>query len=311
MPDEDPRPLNEDERPSNEDERPSNEDEHPSNEDDAGRDSGAPSEAGAARANGSDRRAESEESAAPRRAADPKPSWWVRLVRPSRAQVVVAVVLALVAYGAVTQVRSQNDSEDYSSARREDLIQLLDQLTNETRRLESEATELETTRRELESGADAEKVAREEARKRAEVLGILAGTLPAEGPGIRMVITDPEAKVTPEILLNVIQEMRDAGGEVIEVNDEIRLVASSWVARSPDGIVIDEVLVHTPITIEVIGDPHALEEAARFRGGLVSEITGPSVGGRVDLVQIDQLQISSLHTPKANQYAQPASEPPR
>lgn len=248
---------------------------------------------------------------APQRAAEPTPSWWVRLVRPSRAQLVVGLVLALVAFGIVTQVRSHNDGEDYSSARREDLIQLLDQLTNETRRLESEAAELEDTRRELESGADAEKVAREEARKRAEVLGILSGTLPAEGPGIRMVITDPNGKVTPQILLNVIQEMRDAGGEVIEVNDEIRLVASSWVALGPDGIVIDGVLVHTPITIEVIGDPHALEEAARFRGGLVSEITGPSVGGRVDLVQVDSLQISSLHTPKANQYAQPASEPPR
>ena len=251
-----------------------------------------------------------EPTAKPRR-AEPRPRWWVRLMRPSRAQVVVAVVLALVAYGVVTQVRSQNDSEDYSSARREDLIQLLDQLTNETRRLESEGTELENTRRELESGADAEKVAREEARKRAEVLGIMSGTLPAEGQGIRMVISDPESKVTPQILLNVIQEMRDAGGEVIEVNDEIRLVASSWVALGPDGILIDGVLVRTPITIEVIGDPHALEEAARFRGGLVSEITGPSVGGRVDLVQIDRLQISSLHTPKANQYAQPASEPPR
>jgi len=247
----------------------------------------------------------------PRRAADPRPSWWVRLVRPSRAQLVVGLVLALVAFGMVTQVRSQNDGEDYSSARREDLIQLLDQLTNETRRLESEAADLEDTRRGLESGADAEKVAREEARKRAEVLGILSGTLPAEGPGIRMVITDPDGKVTPQILLNVIQEMRDAGGEVIEVNDEIRLVAGSWVALGPDGIVIDGLLVRTPITIEVIGDPHALEEAARFRGGLVSEITGPSVAGRVDLVQVDNLQISSLHTPKANQYAQPASEPPR
>lgn len=242
---------------------------------------------------------------------DQKPSWWVRLLKPSRAQVVVALVLALVAYGIVTQVRSQNDGEDYSTARREDLIQLLDQLTNETRRLESEANELETTRRELESGADAEKVAREEARKRAEALGILSGTLPAEGPGVRMVISDPEHKITPQILLNVIQEMRDAGGEVIEINDEIRLVASSWVARSPDGIVIDGILVSSPITIEVIGDPHSLEEAARFRGGLVSEITGPSVAGRVDLVQVDRLQISSLHTPKANQYAQPASEPPR
>ncbi|HIT74564.1 MAG TPA: DUF881 domain-containing protein [Candidatus Avipropionibacterium avicola] len=233
---------------------------------------------------------------------------WSSLIRPSRAQLVLALVLALVGFGVVAQVKSQDADSGYSSARREDLVQLLDQLTNETRRLEAEASELDGTLRELRSGAGAEEAARQEAERRAEVLGILTGTLPAEGPGIRMVITAPEGAITVEILLNVLQEMRDAGAEVIEINDQIRIVANSWIAQGPDGLLIDGTVVTTPITIEIIGEPHALSEAARFRGGLVSEITAPQVGGEVEISLVDRLQISSLHTPTPNKYAQ--AEPP-
>jgi len=238
-------------------------------------------------------------------------SWWDAVLRPTRAQLIIAIALALVGFAVVTQVRSTRSTDDYSSARREDLVQLLDQLNAETRRLESESADLERTRTQLESGADAEEVARAEARKRAEVLAILAGTVPAEGPGIRMVITDPQQKVTPEVLLDVIEEMRDAGAEVIEINDRIRVVATSWIAAGPQGLLIDDILVTVPITIEVIGDSHALAEGAQFRGGLISEIEGPSIGGTVDLRQLDLVKVDSLHTPKANQYAQPAPKRPK
>ncbi|MDN5727431.1 MAG: DUF881 domain-containing protein [Propionibacteriales bacterium] len=232
------------------------------------------------------------------------------LVRPARGQVAAALALCLVGFGVVTQIRSQQSDDDYSTARREDLVQLLDGLNQETRRLESEVTDLQQTRENLASGADADKVARAEATRRADVLGILAGTKPAEGPGIKMVITDPNNKVSPGIVLDAIEEMRDAGAEVIEINDSIRVVSSSWIANGQDGMLVDDQLVKTPITIEAIGDAHSLAEAAKFRGGLISQITAPNVGGRVDLTTPELITVDSLHTPKPNQYAQPAPEKP-
>ena len=73
---------------------------------------------------------------------------------------------------------------------------------------------------------------------------------------------------------------------------------------------IDGKPVSPPITIEVIGDPHSLEEAARFRGGIVCEITGPKIGGQVQIDQLDRVVVESLHAATENQYAQPASPPP-
>lgn len=235
---------------------------------------------------------------------------WRLLFRPGRGQVIAAVILFVVGMAGVMQIRINSADDTYSNARREDLIQLLDGLGQESRRLESEIAELERTKSNLESGADTERVAREEAEHRIEMLSILAGTLPAEGPGIRMEITDPDNKVTADILLDAVEEMRDAGAEVIEFNNTVRVVGSSWFSSDEKGLIVDGKHVSGPIVIEVIGDPHSLEEGARFRGGIVSEITGPKIGGKVQIDQTNTVKIKSLHTPKKHQYAQPASPPP-
>lgn len=235
---------------------------------------------------------------------------WRSLVRPGRGQIIAAVILFVVGLGGVMQIRINTADDTYTGARREDLIQLLDGLGSESRRLESEIADLERTRTSLQSGADTQRVAREESEKRATELAILAGTVPAEGPGVRMRIADPGGKVDAAVLLDAVEELRDAGAEVIEVNNTIRVVASTWFGSDTQGLLIDGKPVTRPITLEVIGDPQTLEEAARFRGGIVSEIAGPTIGGQVQIDQEDLVVVESLHAARENQYAQPAPPPP-
>jgi uncharacterized protein YlxW (UPF0749 family) len=232
------------------------------------------------------------------------------LMHPGRGQILAAVILFVVGVAGAMQIRINATDDTYASARREDLIQLLDGLSSESRRLEGEITQLEQTRSNLQSGADTQRVARQEAEKHLSELSILAGTAPAQGPGIRMRIADPKAAVDAGVLLDAVEEMRDAGAEVIEVNNTIRVVASTWFGSDGRGLVIDGKPVTRPITMEVIGEPHSLEEAARFRGGIVSEITGPRIGGQVQIEQQNRVVIESLHTASENQYARPASAGP-
>jgi uncharacterized protein YlxW (UPF0749 family) len=227
-------------------------------------------------------------------------------LKPGRAQVIFAAILLICGLAVAMQVRTQRDETDYSSLRRADLVQMLDDLTAESRRLEAEIAELEDTRQRLQSGADTQKVAREEAQRRLDVLSILGGTVPAQGRGVRITINDPQAKVTPEVLLNAVEEMRDAGAEVIAINNSIRVVASTWFGTAASGLVVDGSVVTRPIVIEVIGDPHALTEAARFRGGLVSEVQGPRVGGEVSITTEERLVIQAVLRPRPNQFAKPA-----
>jgi uncharacterized protein YlxW (UPF0749 family) len=232
------------------------------------------------------------------------------LLHPGRGQILAAVILLVVGAAGVMQIRINAAGDTYASARREDLIQLLDGLSAESRRLEGEIAQLQQTRSNLQSGADTQRVAREEAEKLFSELSILAGTAPAEGPGIRMRIADPNAAVDAGVLLDAVEEMRDAGAEVIEVNNTIRIVGSTWFGSDARGLVIDDKPVSRPITFEVIGEPHSLEEAARFRGGIVSEITGPRIGGQVQIEPQSRVVIESLHAASENQYARPASAPP-
>ena len=237
---------------------------------------------------------------------------WRRIregLQPSRGQAIVAVVLGLVAFLAVVQVRQNLADDGYANARREDLIAILDGLGQSTRRLESEIAELEARKTNLSSGADRAANARTQAEEQIKVLGILAGTLPAQGPGVRITLTDPNAKIESGNLLDAIEELRDAGAEAIQINGKVRVVASTDLTDDPPGIRIDGETLQAPYVIEAIGDSHNLSEAANFPGGLVSEITGAQINGTAEVTDVKTLRITALHTPQEHRYARPAASP--
>lgn len=226
--------------------------------------------------------------------------------RPSRGQFAVGLALFLTALIVVITLRSQASQPEFANVRQADLIQLLDNVTSETRRLEAEVRDLEQARGELLSGADRQQAAREEAARRLEQAQILAGTVPVAGPGIRITIEDPESKVSAELLLDAVEELRDAGAEVIEINDSARLVMSSWFGTDADGfITVNGNRIEPPYVIDVIGDPATLEAGARFRGGLVSQIEGDRVQGKVSIQQLQSLDIDSIVTVKESEFARP------
>ena len=244
----------------------------------------------------------------PRRAAEAKPERNLLrdFLRPSRGQFVVGIALFLTALIVVLTLKSQATQPEFANVRQQDLIQLLDNVTGETRRLEDQVRDLERARIELLSGADRDEAAREEAARRLEQAQIISGTVPATGPGIRIQITDPGNRVSAELLLDAVEELRDAGAEVIELNDSVRLVMHSHFATDDvGGVSADGVSLGAPYVIDAIGDPATLEAGARFRGGLVSEIEGERVGGRVTIEQLQTVEITTTVEVREPQFARP------
>ncbi|WP_454227559.1 DUF881 domain-containing protein [Propioniciclava flava] len=226
------------------------------------------------------------------------------LLRPGRSQVVLAVILLLCGLGVTMQITAQRDQR-YSTLRQDELVAMLDDVTGETRRLESDIATLERTRDQLATGADADAVARAEAHRRLDALELLGGTVPARGPGIRITISDPQGKLTPEILLNAVEELRDAGAEVLAVGD-VRLVASSAFTVWTTGVLqVDGHAVARPLVIWAMGDRDTLAEATRFRGGLVSTIEGDRVGGSVVVTKLDTMDINATVIPKPMRFGRP------
>ncbi|HEX5089473.1 MAG TPA: DUF881 domain-containing protein [Nocardioides sp.] len=192
---------------------------------------------------------------------------WRAFSRPTRGQVVVAVLVALVGFAGVTQVRTNQGDDTYAGLREQDLIDILNGLAGTTQRSESEIQRLEATRDELQSDTSARKAALEQARQQAQVLSILAGTVPVRGPGVTITINEVSGHVRVAPFIDMVQALRTAGAEAMQINHEVRVIAQTSFEDGTGGLLVDGRLLEPPFTVDVIGNPDALVAALRFPDG--------------------------------------------
>ncbi|MDT0277779.1 DUF881 domain-containing protein [Blastococcus goldschmidtiae] len=205
---------------------------------------------------------------------------------------VVTAALALVlGFGLVVQIRSTEEADELTGATEADLVRILDELDTREEQLRQRLAEREQAVEELSGGRTQSGSALAEAQRRAEAIGILTGTLPAQGPGLRLVVQDPDGAVTPAVLLDAIQELRGAGAEAIEI-DGIRVVTSSYVDGTPGELTIDGQELRSPYEILAIGPPTDLEVALNVSGGVVADVA--RTGGSATVTQSDALSIDSV-----------------
>lgn len=224
--------------------------------------------------------------------------------RITRAHLLAAVLLGLLGFSLVVQAR-QTQSSALAPLDQSELVQLLDNITNESDRLDIEARELQDTQRQLRSGTDRAAAAERAARSRLQVLGVLAGTLPASGPGIGLTITDPGQRVSAAMLLDTVQELRDAGAEAIQLGP-VRVVASTALVDAGAGQVsVDGQTLAPPYEFLAIGDPQTMAAALDIPGG-VREVLR-QVGADSTVNRSEQLTVSAIRQVTTPRYAKPAA----
>ncbi len=240
---------------------------------------------------------------------------WRRLLAPRlrRVDVAVAVLLGLLGFAAVVQVRSTQEDGPLAAARQEDLVQILDDLDNRDDRLRAEVAALEQAQRELTTGSGRTQAALDEARRRAQLLGVLAGTVPASGPGVVVTLTDPDGVLRPDVLLDALEELRAAGAEAVQVEGQapdgeavrrVRVVASTaFVAGDDGGIAVDGTELRAPYRFVVIGDPATLTSALGIPGGVVDNVG--QFGGQVRIVRPETVEVTALRPLEPPRYARP------
>ncbi len=226
------------------------------------------------------------------------------LLRPTRAQVVVGILLAALGFTAITTVRSNNLDNTYAGYREQDLVDVLSGLTGTAQRARTEINRLEAARRNLQANQASEKAALDAAKKQAEELSILAGTVPVTGPGIEVTVTEGPRPVDVDAVLDTIEELRSAGAEAMSVNKKVRLVAQSSVQTVPGGLEIDGTRVTSPYVFDVIGDPHTLAGALSLAGGPIAQFR--DAGATVRVQDEKALVINAVHQPSG----QPSSSTP-
>jgi len=231
---------------------------------------------------------------------------WHRLLRAGSPRATRANVLGMVLAGAlgfaiIAQVR-QTSTEGLENLREDELVRIFAGADQAGERLSDEIRDLQSSLELLKSQSTNEAEAQRTARERLEALGILAGTAPATGPGIVLTVSDPEGKVDAPIILDTVQELRDAGAEAIQVGDA-RVVANTWFADTPNGISVSGTEVRAPYVIRAIGDAPAMAGAMEIPGGVTATVR--RVGGETNVRIVDEVSTDALLTLTSPQYARP------
>ncbi len=234
------------------------------------------------------------------------PGGWSRLghaMRPqlTRSKLLAGLLCALLGFALAVQV-SQTQEQQLSSLRQSDLVRILDEVTQRANELEERVATLQSTRDELKSGSGQQQAALELAQKQSETQGILSGRLPAEGPGIKLSIVEPGQPLTAPKMFNILEELRNAGAEVVEVNG-VRLVTSSYFEDRDGGIVVDGQRITSPYRWTVIGDPSTLETALEIPGGAMATVR--TAGAVPTITQEELVTIDATREPQAPRFATP------
>lgn len=226
--------------------------------------------------------------------------------RVTRAQLIVAVLLFGLGFGLAIQVASNSDSDSaLRGARQEDLVRILDELDDRTQRLDDEKQGLEKQRGELENSSDQAEEARKQTIEKERQLGILAGTVAAQGPGITLTIEDAKGAVESDSLLDTIQELRAAGAEAIQVNG-VRVVASTYFTDSGKSVTVDGNKINAPYRFKVIGKPADLEPALNIPGGVVQTLEKEQA--TVTVERSNKIVVDALRAAKQPDYARSSSQ---
>ncbi|GAA3028490.1 DUF881 domain-containing protein [Streptomyces glomeratus] len=226
--------------------------------------------------------------------------------RVTRAQLIVAVLLFGLGFGLAVQVASNSDgSSALRGARQEDLVRILDELDDRTQRLQDEKQGLQDQRSELENSSDRAEEARKQTAEKEKQLGILAGTVAAQGPGITITIGDTKGAVRADMLLDAIQELRAAGAEAIEVNG-VRIVAGTYLSDSGKSVSVDGNKITQPYRFKVIGKPQDLEPALNIPGGVVQTLEKEQA--TVTVERSTKIVVDALRAAKQPDYARSSSQ---
>lgn len=219
---------------------------------------------------------------------------------------VVVAVAAVVGFLLIGQVEGpQRPATPLAAETEGDLARILAGLNSEADALQAEIADLKVQLNDLRRASESDAAAAQAVIDQLRSLQVLSGTVPVAGPGVAVTVHDPNGVVTFDALIDVVQELRDAGAEAVEVNGRRVGVASSFSERS-GAIVLDGAALIPPYRIEAIGQPATLEGGLKIPGGAVDSMRALK-GVRIQVERQARLTLPALAEPITFNAARPVA----
>ena len=214
--------------------------------------------------------------------------------------VFVVLLCALLGYGYVIQLN--NTRSAYETMSEEELTRLISETSNQIQQQEQRRDELQKQLNSLQEASDKQQEAQRIAEQNEQTSGILSGRLPAEGEGVTIRVTHGSIEpVDAATMFSLIEELRNAGAEVIAIND-VRVITQTYIADGEDGLICDGQTLSSPYVIKAIGDSQNLQNAVNIAGGVGSRLK-VKFGADVDVTSSDLVKIDEVASVPQYRYA--------
>ncbi|MGI6604573.1 MAG: DUF881 domain-containing protein [bacterium] len=196
------------------------------------------------------------------------------------AQIGVTIICVILGVILTAQLRTQAGiRNDLPTKRLEEMASLLKQAESERDALRVQVNKLTAQLDDVMTQKTSSTTSLQEELVRTR---LFAGLTPLEGPGIKVTLNDSTRAAQPgqdpnlflihdEDLLKVVNELRAAGAEAITVNDQ-RVVAFTEIRCAGPTISVNNTRIAPPYIVQAIGDPDALENALKMRGGILETV---------------------------------------
>ncbi len=183
----------------------------------------------------------------------------------SQTKVGLTVVCLLFGIALMVQFRTESRLRQVTSGdSTADLEAIAGSLYDSNSALRQEVDSLLAQRSSVERAPDAA----ETAGLTAELQRLRAfnGDTPVSGPGVEIVL---DADIRPVDVLDLVNELRNAGAEAIAIGDQ-RVVFNTGIGGTPGHLLVNQTWQMRPTVIEAIGAPEVLDRALARKGGLLS-----------------------------------------
>lgn len=221
--------------------------------------------------------------------------------RPRGIHIVMAFICFSLGFAIASQVIAQRE-DPFDSLSQQDLVVLLEELSDREEALRSERADLSTQLAELEDEATKREAALDAAKKARELAQINAALVPVHGTGVSMVVKDPTASLRATHFVMAIGELRNAGAEAASLNG-IRLTMRSSFTSDTSGIYLDGQRIHSPYVWNAIGEAATISTALEIPGGSASQMRAK--GAEVEIVQMEDVIIEHVAEAIEPRWARP------
>ncbi|MBP6491514.1 MAG: DUF881 domain-containing protein [Clostridia bacterium] len=143
-----------------------------------------------------------------------------------------------------------------------------------------------------------------------------AGVIDVKGPGVIVTVEDPVQTeefvddysvimLRYELLLSLVNKMKDAGAEAISINGQ-RIIATTEISLAGENVNINTVPTAPPYSIKAIGNPETIESTLTIRFGIIEQME--SYGLQINIKQKDEIEVPRYSGIIKYRYAEPITE---